>query len=466
MKRIKCDSCAGKWMVENEDLEKLTVCPYCGVSIQGEVEFTDYDTLDKAIYGAIAKMGKTVLSNPRQLSGFMMDTAPGLKKEIRIFSKTVTEDYITHIKNAFDEDVDAVENTINKLHHLFVEEEGLSDNWADMLCTGLYGAILYSKGIGTTRICNVEISDYTITTSEKQDTLDNQGTIGNSIRSKTVNKYESVNEISYDILKHYKCSICGFIIDGYDLEHGDSKECPVCSANRWKETDEQTQDYEEKTQVHPFYQKPQNSYDSDACRSLLETAERCRSDNRLDDALEQYRKAANYGYVPAYNSIAEIYYLKRNYKKAWKWYLKSAEANDSIGQYYVGFFYQEGLHVPKNEHLAVKYYEKSAGQGLMQAVLAIADCYKLGTGYKKDVKKSMEHLKLAADSGYAEAQYRMGLYFQNGECGQRDVFQAAYWYQKANLQGHVRAKTKLDECIANMPLTQRVKWTLQKNREI
>lgn len=466
MKRIKCDSCAGKWMVENEDLEKLTVCPYCGVSIQGEVEFTDYDTLDKAIYGAIAKMGKTVLSNPRQLSGFMMDTAPGLKKEIRIFSKTVTEDYITHIKNAFDEDVDAVENTINKLHHLFVEEEGLSDNWADMLCTGLYGAILYSKGIGTTRICNVEISDYTITTSEKQDTLDNQGTIGNSIRSKTVNKYESVNEISYDILKHYKCSICGFIIDGYDLERGDSKECPVCSANRWKETDEQTQDYEEKTQVHPFYQKPQNSYDSDACRSLLETAERCRSDNRLDDALEQYRKAANYGYVPAYNSIAEIYYLKRNYKKAWKWYLKSAEANDSIGQYYVGFFYQEGLHVPKNEHLAVKYYEKSAGQGLMQAVLAIADCYKLGTGYKKDVKKSMEHLKLAADSGYAEAQYRMGLYFQNGECGQRDVFQAAYWYQKANLQGHVRAKTKLDECIANMPLTQRVKWTLQKNREI
>ena len=466
MKRIKCDSCAGKWMVENEDLEKLTVCPYCGVSIQGEVEFTDYDTLDKAIYGAIAKMGKTVLSNPRKLSGFMMDTAPGLKKEIRIFSKTVTEDYITHIKNAFDEDVDAVENTINKLHHLFVEEEGLSDNWADMLCTGLYGAILYSKGIGTTRICNVEISDYTITTSEKQDTLDNQGTIGNSIRSKTVNKYESVNEISYDILKHYKCSICGFIIDGYDLEHGDSKECPVCSANRWKETDEQTQDYEEKTQVHPFYQKPQNSYDSDACRSLLETAERCRSDNRLDDALEQYRKAANYGYVPAYNSIAEIYYLKRNYKKAWKWYLKSAEANDSIGQYYVGFFYQEGLHVPKNEHLAVKYYEKSAGQGLMQAVLAIADCYKLGTGYKKDVKKSMEHLKLAADSGYAEAQYRMGLYFQNGECGQRDVFQAAYWYQKANLQGHVRAKTKLDECIANMPLTQRVKWTLQKNREI
>lgn len=180
-------------MVENEDLEKLMVCPYCGISIRGKVEFKDYDTLDKAIYGAIAKMGKTVLSNPRQLSGFMMNIAPGLNKEIRIFSKTVTKDYISYIKNAFDENVDVAENLINKLHHLFVEEEGLSDNWADKLCTGLYGAILYSKGIGTTRTVNVKISDYVITTSGKADTQDK---------------------------------------------------------NRWDETNEQDQDYEEKKRVH------------------------------------------------------------------------------------------------------------------------------------------------------------------------------------------------------------------------
>ena len=387
MKKIKCDCCLGKWIVENEDLEKLTVCPYCGISIQGELEFKDYDTLDKAIYGAIAKMGKTVLSNPRQLSGFMMDIAPGLSKEIRIFSKTVTKDYITYIKNAFDEDVDVAENSINRLYHLFVEEEGLSDNWADMLCTGLYGAILYSKGIGTTRNINVEISDYAITTSEKADIRDNRRNVENSTNSNKT---------------------------------------------------------------------------TDACRSLLENAARYRSSNRIDDALEQYRQAANYGYVPAYNLIAEIYYLKKNMKKAWKWYLKAAEANDSIGQYYVGYFYQEGIHVKKDVLLAVKYYEKSANQGLVQAVLAIADCYKLGIGYEKDVKKSMEYLKLAADKGYAEAQYRMGIYFQNAEDSSKDIIQAAYWYQKANSQGHVRATAKLDECIANMSLTQRLKWNLQK----
>lgn len=317
----------------------------------------------------------------------------------------------------------------------------------------------------TTKVINVEISDYTITASEIEDTKDNQRNVENSTNGKTIGQYELANKDNYDILKHYKCSTCGIIIDGYDLEYGDSKDCPACGANRWEEADEQSQDYEEKTQMPLVQTKPQKTYDSSACRSLFETAERYRSANRIDDALEQYRQAANYGYVPAFNLIAEIYYLKKNYKKAWKWYLKSAEANDSIGQYYVGYFYQEGLHVQKNAHLAVKYYEKSAGQGLAQAVLAIADCYKLGIGYKKDVKKSMEYLKLAADNGYAEAQYRMGLYFQTGENGSKNVIQAAYWYQKANLQGHVRAKTKLGECIADMPLTQRLRWNLQKNRE-
>ena len=458
MKRIKCDSCAGKWMIENADLEKLTVCPYCGVSIQGEVEFSEYDTLDKAIYAAISKLGKAVLLNPKQLSGFMMDMAPGLKKEIRIFSKTVNEDYVGHIKSAFEENVEAAEVTINKLHHLFVEEEGLSDNWADMLCAGLYGAILYTKGIGTTRIINAEISDYTDTT----DTRDRQEKIEQGASEIIAKNDMSAYQNTYDILKHYKCSICGFVIDGYDLEYADSKECPICSAVHWEEISEPDKDIEVKTPVVFNQVKSRTTYNSDTYRSSLETAEKYLSANRVDDALEQYRQAANCGYVPAYNLIAGIYYQKRNYKKAWKWYLKAAEANDSIGQYYVGYFYQEGLHVKKNLHLAIKYYEKAAGQGFAQAVLAIADCYKSGIGYEKDTKKYLEYLKHAADNGYAEAQYRMGLYYQNGEGGQKDVIQAAYWYQKANLQGHIRAKKKLEECIAGMPLTQRLKWNLQK----
>ena len=113
--------------------------------------------------------------------------------------------------------------------------------------------------------------------------------------------------------------------------------------------------------------------------------------------MEEYRMAANGGYVPAYNSIASIYYSKKNYKKAWKWYLKAADANDSEGQYYVGVFYLNGLHVKKNTHMAIKYFEKSANQKNENASLALAELYINGTGVQKDEKKALKLLTTVAE---------------------------------------------------------------------
>ena len=58
MKKIRCQLCDSAWMVEEDDLNKQKVCPCCETSIQQEVEFDTYDSLDKVIYGAIAKMKK------------------------------------------------------------------------------------------------------------------------------------------------------------------------------------------------------------------------------------------------------------------------------------------------------------------------------------------------------------------------------------------------------------------------
>lgn len=168
MKSIKCELCEGVWIVEDKDLENQKVCPYCTTSLQGEVEFSDCDSLDKAIYSAIKRMGRDIFQKPRQLSAFMMDIAPGLKKEIRIFLKAFSEDYFGYIEKAFEQKIEEVEMTISKLHHLFVEEEGLSDCWAEILCRGLYGAILYTKGIEITRFANVKIDEFNIDSGEKK----------------------------------------------------------------------------------------------------------------------------------------------------------------------------------------------------------------------------------------------------------------------------------------------------------
>lgn len=203
-------------------------------------------------------------------------------------------------------------------------------------------------------------------------------------------------------------------------------------------------------------------YDYDRYKFQLDIAQAYLSNNRIEEALEQYRQVANLGHIPAYSMVADIYYKKKNYKKAWKWYTKAAEEGDSIGQYYVGCFYWEGIHVQKSIYHALEYYEKAAEQGLPQAIMAIADCYNDGIGYDIDKQKALEYYKCAADMGYVEAQYRLGIYFHNGENGNKDVVQAAYWYKKAYLQGRDGAKLKLDKCIKEMTLAQRLKWNTQK----
>ena len=50
-------------------------------------------------------------------------------------------------------------------------------------------------------------------------------------------------------------------------------------------------------------------------------------------------------------------------EKAVEWYRKSAEQNDSRGQYALGTMYEDGLVVPKDYEKAVEWYRKSAEQG-------------------------------------------------------------------------------------------------------
>jgi hypothetical protein len=106
VKRLICESCSGNWVVEDADIINQNVCPYCATVLRGEPELTNFDSLDKALYGAITQKGKEILLNPGQLSGYLMDTAPALKKEIRIFTTHLHKDYINYITEAFEQDIE------------------------------------------------------------------------------------------------------------------------------------------------------------------------------------------------------------------------------------------------------------------------------------------------------------------------------------------------------------------------
>jgi hypothetical protein len=56
---------------------------------------------------------------------------------------------------------------------------------------------------------------------------------------------------------------------------------------------------------------------------------------------------------------------------------------------------------------------------------------------------SMTELLLAAPGGNPDAQYRLGIHYQTGLGLEKDDFEAAHWYEKAALQGHLEAVNAL-----------------------
>jgi TPR repeat protein len=75
----------------------------------------------------------------------------------------------------------------------------------------------------------------------------------------------------------------------------------------------------------------------------------------------------------------------------------------------LGFCYDNGTGVVKNEKKAFEWYEKAAEQGLEIAQNNLGSCYKKGTGVLKNEKKAIKWFEKAAEQGLADAQNQLRL---------------------------------------------------------
>lgn len=168
MKKIKCKSCGKKWYLDNGEENYLKVCPFCEKPLKEKQKLDDKKDLGTAIYYALSERGIDMLASVGKISGFLYDSVPELKKEIKIFAKTFDEDYLAQYRDTFNQDIRSVELTLSKLREIFIEEEGLSEAWADMLCANCYQAVMYYRGDGLPEIMIAEVSDWEIASPEPQ----------------------------------------------------------------------------------------------------------------------------------------------------------------------------------------------------------------------------------------------------------------------------------------------------------
>jgi TPR repeat protein/DnaJ-domain-containing protein 1 len=131
-------------------------------------------------------------------------------------------------------------------------------------------------------------------------------------------------------------------------------------------------------------------------------------------------------------------YSKQDYQTAFNYYQKAATQNNVDAQSNLGYMYQYGQGVIKDEATAVKWYQKAAQQGNVYSQ------NKLSSIYEKNIKAQKEaELQKAAEQGDAEAQYNLGVMYQDGLGVVKNECTAVKWYTKAAEQGHAKAQYNL-----------------------
>ena len=220
MKQIKCKSCGKIWYLDNGEENYLKVCPFCESAVKKKQKIEGTKNLGEAIYYALSERGIDMLASVGKITGFMYDTVPELRREIKIFAKTFDEDYLAQYREAFSQDIRTISVTLNRLRENFIEEEGLSEAWAEMLCTNCYQAIMFYRGEGLPEVLSIEITDYKaeqniVTYVEKKTDI---------IPASKVIPHTDTSPSRSE--KKVKCPVCSF--EYSEDESGESR-CPICN---------------------------------------------------------------------------------------------------------------------------------------------------------------------------------------------------------------------------------------------
>ena len=78
-----------------------------------------------------------------------------------------------------------------------------------------------------------------------------------------------------------------------------------------------------------------------------------------------------------------------------------------------------------------------------QAQFNLGMMYENGQGVRQDDAEAVKWYRLAAEQGYAPAQSNLGVMYENGQGVRQDDAEAVKWYQQAAAQGLAEAQSNL-----------------------
>lgn len=133
-----------------------------------------------------------------------------------------------------------------------------------------------------------------------------------------------------------------------------------------------------------------------------------------DKALELYQFAIDSGRKDAYFNIGEIYRYKNMIDEALKCYNIALENDNLSAALPLGWFYEGGIGVEKDEKKAFELYKQAYEDGDSDSAYYLARMYYFGRGTEGSDAKAFSLLKEASEQGNKNANYFLGSLYSWG----------------------------------------------------
>ncbi len=165
-------------------------------------------------------------------------------------------------------------------------------------------------------------------------------------------------------------------------------------------------------------------------------------------AIQHFEEAASLAYPDAYYFLGRFYGLgdgvSLDQEKAWAYYQKGHELGSYKCGYAMGLAYHTGHGQTRNEELAKDFLQQSyqfikleADMGDAVSTHILGTYYYYGFYVQRYIFTAIDWFKKAADLGYSDAQYMLGMIYETiGEDTSNAQEQARKYYELAAKQDH------------------------------
>lgn len=140
MIKFTCEQCSKDWYIPEEHRKTLQACPYCLTLVPQEEEIV-VNSFEKAILKTIRELGVVCLSERGKFIGYLMDSYPEYKKEVKILSNACDAEVLIAFYKTREMNPIAALQVFTQIQHRLVDEEGIAELWAKTICNCIYNAV-------------------------------------------------------------------------------------------------------------------------------------------------------------------------------------------------------------------------------------------------------------------------------------------------------------------------------------